>query len=74
MDEKRNDPEVLLRVEHLCQYFKSKGHVNRAVDMPFALEILAKMLYTEKNLRVIPFLVHAILLPAVVSASAQSDR
>ena len=32
MDEKRNDPEVLLRVEHLCQYFKSKGHVNRAVD------------------------------------------
>ena len=24
--------EVLLRVEHLCQYFKVKGHETRAVD------------------------------------------
>ena len=31
MPEERND-EVLLRVEHLCQYFRSGKYENKAVD------------------------------------------
>ena len=32
MDKNKDDREVLLRVEHLCQYFKSKGFETKAVD------------------------------------------